>query len=430
LDRFEIEGGVPLRGEVTVSGAKNAVLPILAATLLADGPCTIEGVPDLKDLDTMLRILRELGVEAERAADGTVTTEVRDLSCVRAPYELVKTMRASICVLGPLLARRKCAQVSFPGGCVIGPRPIDLHVAGLQALGATLSLEGGYILADGSRMRGAEVYLGGAYGPTVTGTANVLMAATLVPGTTVIEHAACEPEVADLARFLVAMGAKIEGIGGPRLVVTGVERLLGVRWRVIPDRIEAGTFLTAAAITHGDVTVRGADPSHLSAAIATLARMGVSVERLPERALRVRALDAILPTDLVTLPHPGFPTDLQAQFMAVLCVAHGNSFVTEKIYPERFIHVAELQRMGARIRKEGPTAIVQGVDHLSGAPVMASDLRASAALVVAGLAARGVTTVDRVYHIDRGYERIETRLEALGARIRRVSGVHEPIEAA
>jgi UDP-N-acetylglucosamine 1-carboxyvinyltransferase len=428
MDKFEIEGGVPLRGEVTVSGAKNAVLPILAATILADGPCRIEGAPVLRDLDTMLRILRELGVDAEQDPSGTIHTEVRDPSRIRAPYELVKTMRASICVLGPLLGRRKRAEVSFPGGCVIGPRPIDLHVAGLSALGADLRLEAGYILGDGRGMVGREVYLGGAYGPTVTGTANVLMAAVLAPGTTVIEHAACEPEVSDLARFLVAMGARIEGIGSPHLVVEGVDRLVGARHRVVADRIEAGTFLTAAAITHGDVVVRGADASNLTAAIATLDRMGVHVERRPDKSIRVRALDRIKPTDVVTLPHPGFPTDLQAQFMATLAIADGNSFVTEKIYPERFIHVAELQRMRARIRKEGPTAIVQGVDHLSGAPVMASDLRASAALVVAGLAARGTTTVERVYHIDRGYERIEEKLEALGARIRRVSGV--PVGAA
>lgn len=421
MDRLAIEGGVPLKGEVEVSGAKNAVLPILAATLLADGPCTIEGVPDLKDVSTMLDILRVLGVEANRHADGTVTTEVRTESSSRAPYELVKTMRASICVLGPLLGKRRRAEVSFPGGCVIGPRPIDLHVSGLEALGATLSLEGGYIVADGRRMRGTEVYLGGAFGPTVTGTANVLMAAVLTPGVTVIEHAACEPEVADLARFLVKMGARIDGIGSPSLVVEGVDSLRGARHRVIPDRIEAGTFMAAAAITHGDVVLRGAEPTHLGAALAALRRMGVSVERLPDRGLRVTCPDRIRPTDLVTLPHPGFPTDLQAQFLTALTIAEGNSFVTEKIYPERFMHVAELSRMRARIRKEGPTAIVEGVDHLSGAPVMASDLRASAALVVAGLAARGTTTVDRVYHIDRGYERIEEKLRGLGARITRIS---------
>jgi len=422
VDKLEIEGGVPLRGEVQVSGAKNAVLPILAATLLADGPCVIEGVPDLRDLDTMLRILRELGVEVEKdLAAGTIRTEVRDDTKIRAPYELVKTMRASICVLGPLLGRRKRAEVSFPGGCVIGPRPIDLHLAGLEALGAEMRIEAGYILADGRHMQGREIYLGGAYGPTVTGTANQLMAAVLTPGTTVLEHAACEPEVADLARFLVKMGAKIEGIASPQLIVTGVSRLTGARHRVIPDRIEAGTFLTAAAITHGDVIIRGAEASHLTAAIATLRRMGVQVDRLPDGGLRVRAPERLHPTDLVTLAHPGFPTDLQAQFMATLAIADGNSFVTEKIYPERFIHVAELTRMRAKIRKKGPTAIVEGVDYLSGAPVMASDLRASAALVVAGLAAHGTTTVDRVYHIDRGYERIEQKLQGLGARIRRIN---------
>ncbi|MFO0932994.1 MAG: UDP-N-acetylglucosamine 1-carboxyvinyltransferase [Planctomycetota bacterium] len=426
MDKLLIEGGVPLRGEVTVSGAKNAVLPILAATLLADGPCVLEGVPALRDLDTMIRVLRELGVEAERSEDGTVHTEVVDLGRCRAPYELVKTMRASICVLGPLLGRRKRAEVSFPGGCQIGPRPIDLHIAGLEGLGADLRVEGGYILADGRKMEGREVYLGGAYGPTVTGTANVIMAAVMTPGTTVVEHAACEPEIGDLARFLVKMGAKIQGIGGPRLEITGVDRLVGTRHRVIPDRIEAGTFMTAAAITHGDVTIRGADTSHLTAAVAALQRMGVSVERLPG-AVRVRAMERIRPTDIVTLPHPGFPTDLQAQFMATLAVADGNSFVTEKIFPERFIHVAELTRMRAKIRKEGPTAMVEGVDYLSGAPVMASDLRASAALVVAGLAAHGTTTVDRVYHIDRGYERIEEKLQMLGARVRRVSD-RVPIE--
>jgi len=421
VDQLLIEGGVPLRGEVTVSGAKNAVLPILAATLLADGPCVLEGVPALRDIDTMIRVLRELGMEVERGEDGTVHTEVVDLSRCRAPYELVKTMRASICVLGPLLGRRKRAEVSFPGGCQIGPRPIDLHIAGLDALGADLRVEGGYILADGRRMEGRELYLGGAYGPTVTGTANVLMAAVLTPGTTVVEHAACEPEIGDLARFLVKMGAKIEGIGGPRLEITGVAGLRGTRHRVISDRIEAGTFMTAAAITHGDVLIRGVDTSHLTAAIAALQRMGVTVERVPGQGVRVRAMERIHPTDLVTLPHPGFPTDLQAQFMATLAVADGNSFVTEKIFPERFIHVAELTRMRAKIRKEGPTAMVQGVDYLSGAPVMASDLRASAALVVAGLAAHGTTTVDRVYHIDRGYEKIEDKLQRLGARVRRVS---------
>jgi UDP-N-acetylglucosamine 1-carboxyvinyltransferase len=422
MDKFVIEGGVPLRGEVTVSGSKNAALPILAATILADGPCRLEGVPELRDIATMLQILETLGVQGRREADGTIVTEVVDPTRSRAPYELVKTMRASICVLGPLLGRRRHAEVSFPGGCVIGPRPVDLHLSGLTDLGADLRVEGGYIVADGRGLQGGkEVYLGGPFGPTVTGTANVLSAAVVTPGRTVIQSAACEPEVVDLARFLVALGARIEGIGGPTLVVEGVDRLRGTSYRVIPDRIEAGTLLCAAAMTHGAVTLRGARAAHLTAPLALLARMGVRVDRGADGSITVKGHDRPRPVDVVTLPYPGFPTDLQAQFMALLTVAGGNSFVTEKIYPERFIHVAELQRMGARIRKEGPTAILEGVDHLSGCPVMASDLRASAALVVAGLAARGETTVERVYHIDRGYERIEERLQALGARIRRVS---------
>ena len=420
MDRFVIEGGVPLQGEVAVSGAKNAALPILAATILADGECRLEGVPRLRDLGTMLKILGTLGVEAAWQDDGSLLTRVVDPSLTRAPYELVKTMRASICVLGPLLGRRGRAEVSFPGGCVIGPRPVDLHLTGLEALGARIRVEGGYIEAEGIAGDGdREIYLGGPFGPTVTGTANVLSMAVLTPGTTVIQSAACEPEVIDLARFLVSMGADIQGIGSPTLAVRGVDRLQGGTWRVIPDRIEAGTLLCAAAMTRGAVTVRNVVPAHLTAPLAILSRMGVQVRRRGEDALHVLANDRSRPVDVVTLPYPGFPTDLQAQFMALLSLADGNSFVTEKIYPERFIHVPELQRMGARIRKEGPTAIVEGVERLSGCPVMASDLRASAALVVAGLAARGTTTVERVYHIDRGYERIEEKLAALGARIER-----------
>jgi UDP-N-acetylglucosamine 1-carboxyvinyltransferase len=420
MDRFVIEGGIPLHGEVQVSGAKNSALPLLAATLLADGPCRLEGVPDLRDVETMLRILETLGVEARREPDGAVTTRVVDPTRTEAPYELVKTMRASICVLGPLLGRRRRARVSFPGGCVIGPRPVDLHLAGLRLIGADLRVEAGYIVADGAKMSGGrEIYLGGPFGPTVTGTANLLCAAVLTPGRTVVQSAACEPEIVDLVRFLRAMGARVEGAGSPTLVIDGVERLRGASHRVIPDRIEAGTLLCAGAITRGDVTLVGADPAHLTAPLALLERMGVSVQRQPRGRLRVTASERPRPVDIVTLPYPGFPTDLQAQFMALLTLADGNSFVTEKIYPERFIHVPELQRMGARIRKEGPTAIMEGVRELSGCPVMASDLRASAALVVAGLAAHGRTTVERVYHIDRGYEHLEAKLSRLGARIRR-----------
>ena len=423
MDRFEIEGGVPLKGDVTVGGAKNAALPILAATLLADGPCRLEGVPDLRDIRTMLRILETLGVRAERQEDGSLLTEVVDRDPCQAPYELVKTMRASICVMGPLVGARGQAEVSFPGGCVIGPRPVDLHIAGLRALGCEVQIDAGYIRAErGASPPMRELYLGGPFGPTVTGTANILSAAVLLPGRTIIQSAACEPEIVDLARFLSAMGARIEGIGSPTLVVDGVERLQGTTWRVVSDRIEAGTLLCAAAMTGGDVRVHGAQASYLTAPLALLERMGVVVEREDHDVLHVRASGGRpAPVDVVTLPYPGFPTDLQAQFMALLSVAEGNSFVTEKIYPERFIHIAELQRMGANIRKEGATAIVAGVPALSGCPVMASDLRASAALVVAGLAASGRTTVERVYHIDRGYERIEQKLAALGARIKRLN---------
>ncbi len=419
MDRFRIEGGTALAGTVDVSGAKNAALPLLAATLLTDAPCVLRGIPDLVDVATMLRILQRLGVEVRRDPDGAVRTQVRDRSAVRAPRDLVKTMRASICVLGPLLGRRGQAEVSFPGGCVFGPRPIDLHLHGLERLGAAVEVSEGYIrVRRGARTsREREIYLGGPFGPTVTGTTNVLCAAVVTPGTTVIQSAACEPEVVDLARALVAMGAHIEGIGSPTLAIEGVEELRGMDHRVIPDRVEAGTLLAAVAATGGDVVVRGADPRVLTAPLDLLSRMGVGVERVAE-GLRVRASGGRpQPVDVVTLPYPGFPTDLQAQWMALLTRADGNSFVTEKIYPERFIHVAELQRMGAHIRKEGPTAIVIGVPRLSGCELMASDLRASAALVIAGLAAEGTTLVERVYHLDRGYERLEAKLAALGARI-------------
>ena len=365
MDRFQIQGGLPLRGEVRVSGAKNAALPILAATILAEGPCRIEGVPELRDIETLLQILRTLGMRAERLDDGAIETETVDEGASRAPYELVKTMRASICVLGPLLGRRGEAEVSFPGGCVIGPRPVDLHIAGLRALGAEVEIDAGYIRARRGRPTGGarEVYLGGPFGPTVTGTANVLCAAVRTPGTTIIQAAACEPEVIDLATFLRALGADIRGIGSPTLEVEGVEHLGGATHRVLPDRIEAGTLLCAAAITGGEVTVLGARPGHLTAPLALLDRMGIAVARsTDDDSLTVRApTGPRRPVDVVTLPYPGFPTDLQAQFMALLSLAAGNSFVTEKIYPERFIHVAELQRMGAHIRKEGPTAIVSGV---------------------------------------------------------------------
>lgn len=422
MDKFVIHGGVALRGEVEAGTAKNSVLPLLAATLLTREPCRILDVPRLRDVDTMLRILESLGVEARREEDGSISTRVRDESSVEAPYDLVKTMRASICVLGPLVGRRKKARVSFPGGCVFGPRPIDLHMKGLRALGVDLDLEGGYIVADGSRLRGGEMYLGGPFGSTVTGTANVLMAAVLADGETLIDMAACEPEVQDLALFLVAMGARIDGIGTPTLRVTGVKELHGATYRPIPDRIEAGTFLVAAAITGGSVRVNKCRPDHLRAATERLIAAGCRVETGPDWVSCARR-GRLQACDITTLAYPGFATDLQAQFMAMLCLADGVSVITEKIYPERFMHISELERMRARIRKEGNCAIVHGTDYLSGAPVLASDLRASAALVLAGLVAEGETTVRRVYHMDRGYERMEKKLESMGARISREKDV-------
>ena len=425
MDKLVVTGGGRLSGEVAASGAKNAVLPILSATLLTDDPCVIEGAPALRDVNTTIRLLAGLGVGVERRDDGALETHLLSDEMTTASYDLVKTMRASITVLGPLLAKRGRARVSFPGGCVFGPRPIDLHIKGLRALGADIDIEEGYIVAQADRLRGATMYLGGPFGSTVTGTANVLMAAVLAEGTTVIDGAACEPEVTDLARFLVAMGARISGIGSPRLVIDGVDRLSGATHRVIRDRIEAGTFLVAGAITGGDVTVTGVDPDHLRAVLEKFREIGLHVEEGRER-IRVRRDGPLACTEIVTLPYPGFPTDLQAQFMTMLTVAEGVSIVTEKVYPERFMHVAELMRMRARIRKEGPNAILIGMDRLSGAPVMASDLRASAALVLAGLVAEGVTDVKRVYHIDRGYERIEERLRALGASIERTEDPEGP----
>jgi len=419
MDSLVIEGGLPLRGAVPISGAKNAALPILAATLLTDGECTIQGVPDLKDIRTMVRLLRELGCAVERNADGSLSVAVTDDSAVEAPYSIVKEMRASFCVLGPLLARRGKGRVSVPGGCNIGVRPVDLHLKGLRALGARLDFDGGYVDGSGP-LSGGEVFLAGAFGSTVLGTANVMMAAVLAEGRTVIEGAACEPEIADLAHFLIACGARIEGVGSHRLVIDGVERLGGTAWRIIADRMEAGTFMAAAAATGGDIVCAGAAPAHMGAVHEAFGQVGAGIERM-DGAVRIEMSRRPKPLDLTTLPYPGFPTDLQAPMAPVLALADGMSVVTEKIYPERFMHVAELIRMGASIRKQGPSAILCGVDRLSGTEVMASDIRGGASLVVAALAAGGVSTVHRVYHIDRGYDRIENKLEQLGARIRRIS---------
>jgi UDP-N-acetylglucosamine 1-carboxyvinyltransferase len=417
LEKFLIEGGAPLRGTVRIGGAKNAALPIMAASLLAETPVTLKSVPRLRDVATLAGILAELGVKVERIGD-LLRIETVNPNLIDAPYHMVRKMRASICVLGPLLARRGRARVALPGGCIIGVRPVDLHIKGLRALGAEIEIKHGDIIAKAEKLRGAEVYLGGPYGSTVLGTVNVMSAATLAEGRTVIEGAACEPEVADLGDFLNAMGAQVSGHGTPRVEIEGVEKLEGVEYEIIPDRVEAGTFMIAAAATRGAVRLENCRLDHLRAAVDKLEEVGVTVES-GAGAVRVKADERAQATDVVTLPYPGVPTDLQAQFMALLAVADGISIITEKIFPDRFMHIAELNRMGANIRKEGPSAVVSGVKELSGAPVMASDLRASAALVVAGLAARGLTEVNRVYHIDRGYEGIEEKLIGLGASIKR-----------
>ncbi len=419
MDKFVIHGNGRLKGTVQISGSKNAALPILAAALLAEGPSLIRDVPDLSDIRSMIELMQDLGVSVTREG-GDLRVLVQDEGDSHAKYDRVRKMRASICVLGPLLAKRKEARCAMPGGCAIGSRPVDLHLRGLKALGAEIELDGGDIVATARRLRGTNVFLGGPFGSTVLGTANVMMAATLAEGTTVIESAACEPEVIDLADYLTAMGARITGAGTPRVTIEGVDELRGAEHRVIPDRIEAGTFMIAAALTNGEVRIENVRLDHMMAVLDRMQEIGVAVEE-NDGAVVVSCARHLEPVDVVTQPYPGFPTDLQAQLMTLLTLADGNSAITEKVYPDRFMHVAELLRMGANIRKEGPTTIVTGVKKLIGAPVMASDLRASAALVLAGLVARGTTTIARVYHIDRGYEHIESKLQALGADIQRVS---------
>lgn len=419
MDKIVINGGARLKGEVRVSGAKNAALPIMAATLLTDEECIIEGVPALRDVSTMSRILRALG--------GKVTFSERDnrliisnkiLTNCEAPYDMVRTMRASICVLGPLLGRLREAKVSMPGGCVIGHRPIDLHLYGLKNLGADIKIEHGYINARAKKLEGKEIYLGGPFGSSVLATANVMMAATLAKGEAIIENAACEPEICDLAHFLTRMGANISGTGSHVLHIKGVRKLHGAKYRVIPDRIEAGTFIIAGAITRGEVKIKCAIPEHLVVVINKVREAGSRI-RLKGQDILVYGGRRVLPVDITTLPYPGFPTDLQAQMMSLLTLTKGISVITEKIYQDRFMHVAELNRMGCDIHVEKGSAIVKGVEHLSGAPVMASDLRASAALILAGLVAKGTTDVRRVYHLDRGYDRLELKLASLGADIKR-----------
>jgi len=420
VDHFEITGGNRLRGKITVSGSKNAALPIMAASILCEGESVLKNVPDLHDVRQMQTLLRQLGVKSERSENGDLHLRAEDEMNCHAPYELVSKMRASICVLGPLLAKRKRAQVSMPGGCAIGDRPVNLHIQGMRDLGADFDLVNGDMLLKAKKLKGRELFLGGPFGSTVTGTANIMMAAVLAEGRTVIESAACEPEIVDLAAYLNTCGARVTGQGTPRITIDGVAGLKGATHSVIPDRIEAGTFMIAAAITNGELELANCRLEHLLAMVDRLRHIGVNVER-GEQGVIVSSARRLEPVDVTTQPFPGFPTDLQAQTMALLCLADGNSIITEKIYPDRFLHVAELNRMGAHLRKEGPTVIVQGVKRLVGAPVMASDLRASAALVLAGLIAKGTTKVQRVYHIDRGYEQIEKKLCAVGAEIQRIT---------
>jgi UDP-N-acetylglucosamine 1-carboxyvinyltransferase len=416
MDKLLIQGGVALSGEVPVSGAKNAALPILCASILTAGTLQVRNVPQLRDVTTTLALLRQMGVEVSRDEKLGVELVAAGVHHRVAPYELVKTMRASILVLGPLLARFGEARVSLPGGCAIGSRPVDQHIKGLQALGAHIDIEHGYIRARAERLKGARIVMDLV---TVTGTENLMMAATLAEGTTVIENAAREPEVADLADCLVAMGARISGQGSDVVTVVGVPQLRGATYSVMPDRIEAGTFLVAAAATGGEIVLRGMRPGILDAVLTKLVEAGAHVDNGLDR-LRLRAHGKLKATSVRTAPYPAFPTDMQAQFMALDAMAEGTAVITETVFENRFMHVHELRRLGANIEVEGNTAIVRGVEALSGASVMATDLRASACLVVAGLMAEGETLVDRIYHLDRGYERIEEKLSQLGARIRRV----------
>jgi UDP-N-acetylglucosamine 1-carboxyvinyltransferase len=418
MEKLVIEGGSRLSGTVEVSGSKNALLPILAATLLTKDRCVIKNAPDLRDTLSMLKILRYLGVHND-FKDNRIVTRTNTLEKFEAPYKLVSTMRASFCVLGPLLARLKKAKVSLPGGCVIGVRPVDLHLKGLSRLGAKIQIKEGYVYAETKHLKGDHIYLGGAFGSSVLATANVMMAATLAKGTTIIESAACEPEVVDLAHFLIKMGAKIRGEGSPTIEIKGVKELHGIEYEIIPDRIEAATLIIAAVITRGEVFVKNARAGHLTAVLEKLKDVGASIKISKDGILVKRTSAKFKPFDVVTLPYPGFPTDVQAQFMTLMSITEGISVITEKIYPDRFMHVAELNRMGGQIMREGPYAIVHGVKQLSAAPVMASDLRASAALVLAGLVAAGKTEVSRIYHLDRGYDRLDYKLKRLGAKIER-----------
>ena len=416
MDKIVITGGNRLHGEVRVSGAKNSALPILASTILGGGECVITNLPRVVDVLTMGKLLSIFGMKVSHEGNRAVVA-ANAIESTEAPYDLVKTMRASVLTLGPLVARWGKAKVSLPGGCAIGSRPVNLHLAGLAKLGADISLEHGYITAKAKRLKGARIYCDT---PTVTGTENLMMAASLAEGTTLLENAAKEPEINDLADFLVRRGARIEGAGTDVITIEGVKELRGGDHEVIPDRIEAGTYLAAAAITGGDVTITHCRPAHLEAVLMKLREAGVGVQ-VEKNQVRVTAAERLKGTDLRTLPYPGFPTDMQAQMAALMCLAEGTSVITETVFESRFMHVEELWRMGADIRIESNRLIVTGRHNLTGAPVMASDLRASAGLIIAGLAAQGTTEVQRVYHLDRGYERIEDKLRGLGAKIERQS---------
>jgi UDP-N-acetylglucosamine 1-carboxyvinyltransferase len=418
VDIFRISGGNPLHGKVKVSGSKNSALPLFAASLLTDEETILENVPDLSDVNFMAEILAELGADVTRMSSNSWS--IKPSSIVHyAPYELVRKMRASICLLGPLVARLKRAEIPMPGGCVIGNRPIDLHVRALEALGAKVELSGGIVKVNGKNISGNSVFIGGRHGSTVTGTANAVMLAVLTPGCTILEGSACEPEITDLCHMLQAMGANIEGIGSHLLKIEGVEKLNGCKHRVIPDRIEAGTYVLAGAITGGELTIEGINAAHMGSFLDLLKTAGLNLDYQNQSIKISNKLD-LSPLEVVTLPFPGFPTDLQAQICALACITDGLSVITERVYPSRFMHVPELLRMGAHISIEGSSAIIRGSKRLTGAPVMASDLRASAALILAGLAAEGETWVQRIYHLDRGYETFEKKLQNLGAKVERL----------
>lgn len=417
MDKIVIEGGRKLKGEVAVSGSKNSTLPILAATLLTDDKCIIHNVPKLRDTLTMIKLLRSLGKTVDYN-NNTVVVSGPTNNWI-ADYKLVSTMRGSFCVMGPLLAKFRKAKVSLPGGCVIGIRPVDLHIKGFKALGAKIEVEAGYVIATAKKLKGDLIYLGGIFGPSVLATDNVMMAATLAQGETIIESSACEPEVEELSEFLIKMGAHIEGKGTPRLVIRGVKKLHGAEYTIGPDRIEAGTYIIMAAATKSTITLKNIRYSQLLVLMDCLEETGVRFKKGKDTLTVVPTKASFKPMSLTTYPYPGFPTDLQAQFMALMAMTPGVSIITDKVFPDRFIHIAELNRMGANIRRDGGAAIIEGVKNLVGAPVMASDLRASAALVIAGLAATGKTEIHRIYHLERGYENLEDKLKKIGAKIYR-----------